>query len=424
MTRDLSPYPFAGVRVADFAWVIAGPLATQYLAVHGADVIHIESRGRMDVLRSGQPMVGGPPGPDSAAYFANFNQGKRGVTLNLRDPRAVDLAKRLVATCDVVAENFTPGTMDRLGLGYEALREVRPDVIMISMALAGQTGPERSYKGFGTVIQGAAGITHLTGWPDRPPAGTGVAYTDFFASHVSAFMLLAALDYRRRTGRGQYIDLSQQEASMYGLDAALLEYAVNGSEQGRRGNRHPSAAPHGVFPSKPVPLDRTPRGGEEPEDGSDAWVAIAVTTDAEWRALRAAMGEPAWAQAPRFTTLLGRKAHEEELEQLIARWTAGLTAHEAVALLRGCGVAAAAVADAHDLHTDPQLIHRQHFLHLGHPVQGDFPYDALSYRVDGQRPQPPRAAPLIGQDNGAVYRELLGLDAATYRQWEAEGAFT
>lgn len=438
--------PFAGVRVADFAWVIAGPLATQYLAVHGADVIHIESAARPDVLRGGQPMVGGATGPNNAAYFANFNQGKRGITLNLREPRAVDLAKRVISTCDIVAENFTPGTMEKLGLGYQALREVRPDIIMISMSLAGQTGPERSYKGFGTVIQGAAGISDLTGWPDRPPAGTGVAYTDFFASHVSAFLLLSALDYRRRTGKGQYIDLSQQEASMYGLDAALLDQAVNGHQQQRAGNRHPHAAPHGAFPCRathatgqppasatehappalpsplpaPAPAPLPQSALSNPHSADDAWVAIAVQTDAHWRGLRAAMGEPDWAQAERWQTLLGRKAGEDELEARIAAWTSNLDVERAAGLLRACGAPAAVVADARGLHEDPQLLARGHFLNLHHPAQGDFPYDALSYRVNGQLPLPPAAAPCLGQDNAPVFRDLLGLNEDDYRSYEAE----
>ena len=171
-------------------------------------------------------------------------------------------------------------------------------------------------------------------------------------------------------------------------------------------------APHGVYRCAADP---------DPRVGDDAWVAIAVYTDGEWRGLRAAMGEPAWAQEERFATLLGRKAHEDELERRLGEWTAGMTAHEAARLLRACGVPAAVVANAADLHADAQLIHRGHFLDLHHPVLGDFPFDALSYRLDGVRPQPPRAAPLLGQDNAAVYRDLLGLDDDGYRELEAEG---
>lgn len=419
MTIDPCLYPFAGIRVADFSWVVAGPMTTQYLAVHGADVIRIESRGRPDVLRAGQPMIGGT-GPDHTAYFADYNQGKRGITLNLRHPRAVDLAKRLVAACDIVAENYSPGTMEKLGLGYEALRAVRPDVIMISMALAGQTGPERGYKGFGTVIQGAAGISDLTGWPDRPPAGTGVAYTDFFAAQVAAFAVMAALDARQRTGRGQYIDLSQQEASLYALDAALLDYTVNGHMQSRQGNRHPSAAPHGAFPCRPHAHIAAPAGGGEVVQ--QGWLAIAVYSDADWRALRAALGQAAWACDERFATLLGRKQHEDELERLLSAWTAAHTAPEAADHLRSFGVPVSVVASAADLYADPQLQHRGHFLHLGHPAVGDFPFDALAHRLDGAVPLPPRPGPLLGGDTRAVLTDLLGLGPEEYQELEAEGA--
>lgn len=417
MAVDLFRSPFAGLRVADFAWVIAGPLATQYLAIHGADVIHIESRGRLDALRNGLPFLG-DPGPDTTAYFPSYNQGKRGVTLNLRDPRAVALAKRLVATCDIVTENFAPGTMAKLGLGDEDLRAVRPDLIMISMGLAGQTGPERHYKGFGTVIQGSAGITHLTGWPDRPPTGTGVAYTDFVASHMAAFALLCALEHRERTGEGQYIDLSQQEASLYMLDAALLDYAVNGMVAERQGNRHPVYAPHGAFPCRAEP----PPAADNPSPGADVWVALAVTSDAEWRGLKAAMQSPAWADEERFGTLLGRKAHEDELEVRIAEWTAGLSVQEAVARLRAQGVPASVVASGIDVIRDPQLAHRGHFIATGHPRLGDFPYDALSYRLNGEAAAPPRPAPLLGGDNAAVFQELLGVAVDEYAVLEAEGA--
>lgn len=417
MTADSLRSPFAGLRVADFAWVIAGPMATQFLAMHGADVIHIESRGRLDALRNGLPFIG-EPGPDTTAYFPSYNQGKRGVTLNLRDPRAVALARRLIATCDIVTENFAPGTMDRLGLGYHDLRAVRPDLIMLSMGLAGQTGPERHYKGYGTVIQGSAGITHLTGWPDRPPTGTGVAYTDFVASPIGAMAMIAALEHRSRTGEGQHIDLSQQEASLYMLDAALLDYTVNGVVAQRNGNRHPAYAPHGAFPCRAEP----PPAPGEPSPGDDVWVALAVTNDAQWRGLKAAMGAPAWADEERFATLLGRKTHEDELEQRIAAWTAELPVAEAVARLRAQGVPASTVASGIDLLRDPQLAHRGHWVDTHHPHLGGFPYDAHAYRINGEIPQPPRPAPLLGGDNAAIFHDLVGLSPEEYATLEAEGA--
>jgi benzylsuccinate CoA-transferase BbsF subunit len=425
--------PFAGVRVADFSWVIAAPLATQHLAVHGADVIRIESGARPDVLRGAPPFPTEEKGPNGTAYFAAYNQGKRGITLNLRDPRAVALAKRLVATCDVVSENFTPGTMAKLDLGYDELRRVKPDIIMLSMALAGQTGPDRGSKGFGTVIQGSAGITHLTGWPDRDPVGTGVAYTDFFAAHVAAFAVLSALEHRDRTGEGQYIDLSQQEASLEGLDAALIAATVNAEDAMRAGNRHPSGAPHGVYPCRGGDGARTEEetgpdtepvhAVRPPADHGDAWVAIAVMSDAQWRGFVEAIGAPAWTAERRFRTLLGRKEHEAELDRLVGEWTAARTPREAERLLAAQGVPVAIVASAKDLHEDAQLLHRGHSVPARHPVLGDFPLDALAYRFDGARPEPPRHAPLLGGDNADVYRTLLGLDADDYRMLEADGVF-
>jgi benzylsuccinate CoA-transferase BbsF subunit len=397
---------FKGIRIADFSWVIAAPMATQFLAIHGAEVIRIESHHRIDTLRNNLPMVGGI-GPDHCPYYASYNMQKLGVTLNLRHPKAVRLAERLVATCDAVVENFTPGTLPRLGLGYERLRELRPDLVMLSMALGGQTGPESSYRGFGTVIQGAAGITHLTGWPDRDPVGTGVAYTDFLAAPVAATVLIGALMLQRQTGRGQYIDLSQQEASLYALDAALLERTVNGRDPVRAGNRHPAATPHGVYPCA----------------GDDRWLAIAVFTDGQWQALVETMGRPERLLDRRFETFLGRKAHEDELDRLIGDWTRGRDARQTMLLLQGAGVPAGAVQDAADLVRDPQLGARNHFLPLEHPAMGRFPMDALPYRLDGVQPAPGRAAPCLGQDNTYVYRDLLGLTSAEYDQLAEEGVF-
>jgi len=395
-----------GVRIADFSWVIAAPLATQYLAIHGAEVIRIESTYRLDTLRNNLPMVNGV-GPNNCPYFGSYNMNKLGVRLNLRKLEGVKLAKSLIATCDVVVENFTPGTLARLGLSFDELRAIRPDLVMLSMALGGQTGPESSFKGFGTVIQGAAGITHLTGWPDRDPVGTGVAYTDFFAGPLAASVLLAALILRRDSGRGQYIDLSQQEASLYALDAALLEQAVNGAAATRQGNRHPAAAPHGVYPCL----------------GEDRWIAIAVFTDAQWRGLREALGSPAWSLESRFSTFLGRKKDEDELDRRVSGWTSERDGRETMRLLQRHGVAAGIVADAGDLETDPELAFRQHFIALRHPSIGTFPMDSLPYRIDAQQPIPSRAAPCLGQDNAAVFAELLGLDAEEYERLERQGVF-
>jgi benzylsuccinate CoA-transferase BbsF subunit len=397
---------FSGVRIVDFSWVIAAPLATQYLAIHGAEVIRIESGNRLDTLRTNLPMINGV-GPNHNPYYGSYNMNKLGLRLNLRNPKAVEIAKRLIASCDAVVENFTPGTLERLGLSYDVLREVRPDLVMFSMALGGQTGPERTYKGFGTVIQGSAGITHLTGWPDRAPAGTGVAYTDFFAGPMAASILIAALLLRKETGLGQHIDLSQQEASLYALDAALLQQTVNGTAAVRQGNRHVSVAPHGVYPCS----------------GDDRWIAVAVFTDDEWKGLVRAAGEPPWMLRPEFSTFLARKANEDELDRLLADWTSGLEARAAMELLQAQGVPAGVVQDARDLTQDPQLLYRNHFVGLQHPIMGDFPFDSLPYRIDGEQPVPAHPAPMLGQDNHRVLEDLVGLTASTYAELDREGVF-
>jgi benzylsuccinate CoA-transferase BbsF subunit len=208
---------FAGIRVADFAWVGVGPIVSRYLADHGAEVIRVESSTYPETLRRVGPYVDDIPHVDGSGYYAGFNTSKLGMSVNLKHPRGPELAKRLIATCDVVTESYTPGTMERFGLEYEKLKEIRPDLIMISMPLYGQTGPWSSYSGYGHVLQAASGFNHLTGWEDGPPIGTGVAYTDFLVPHFAALALIAALDYRRRTGKGQYIDFSQMEAGVQGL---------------------------------------------------------------------------------------------------------------------------------------------------------------------------------------------------------------
>ena len=263
--RDL----FRGVRVADFSWVGVGPNSTQMLAWHGAEVIRVESTLKLDTFRSGGPRPEGERSPDGSAYWANHNRDKLGVQINLRTPGGLAAAKRLIAVSDVVTESFTPGFMARIGLDYEAVRAIKPDVIMMSMSMEGQYGPHAQFRGFGLILQAAAGITGFTSWPDRPPTGTGVAYTDWVAMHFAASSLLAALDHRERTGEGQYIDLSQLEATTYALDGELVA-ALNGGEVATaNGNRHREAAPHGVFACR----------------GEDRWCAIAVMSDDQWARL-------------------------------------------------------------------------------------------------------------------------------------------
>ncbi|MBM4411012.1 MAG: CoA transferase [Chloroflexi bacterium] len=386
-SRDI----FKGLKVVDFSWVGVGPMAAQVFALYGAEVIRVESASRLDTFRNGQPLAPGT-GPDRSAYWANVNRDKLGMTLNLRHPGAPDVVRRLVEHADVVTESFAPGFMHEIGMDYESLRKLNPKMIMISMSMEGQGGPHLGYKGFGLVLQATAGITGLTGWPNRPPVGTGVAYTDWFATHLAASAVICALEHRDRTGEGQYIDLSQLESTIWGLDDAIVRYSATGEVMTANGNRNERAVPHGVFRCA----------------GEDRWCAISVLEDAQWDRLRTVMGYPAWARDPAFATFDGRQAREDEIEAGIAAWTAPLVAGEVAERLQAAGVPAYPVNDARDVQSDPQLAARGHFWQIEHPVIGPMTWDAPAYRLSGTPAYPQAPAPKLGQHNEYVYRDLLG----------------
>ena len=421
--------PFAGLRVADFAWVGVGPTVSKYLADHGAEVIRIESNTYPEALRRAAPMLDGIPGIDRSGYYANFNSSKLGISLNLKHPLGPELAKRLVAACDVVTESFTPGTMARLGLDYETLRAVREDIVMISMPLYGQTGPWAPYMGYGHVLQAVSGFNELTGWPDGPPIGTGTAYTDFLVPHFAALGLIAALDYRRRTGKGQFIDFGQFEAAIHGLWTAPLDFTANGHEQTRLGNKDLEAAPHGAYPCK---------------DGR--WIVIACATEKHWEGFKAALGRPEWCDLDRMRRRWQRLNEQREIDRHIGFWlqdyttdpgrpepTADdapegppvrrFTTEEVVELFQSFGVPCAIVKSPEAMHADPQLKHRGHYWTLNHPVMGARTYDGPAFRLSKTPGELRKAAPCLGEDNAYVYREVLGLSEDEFVELLADGAF-
>ena len=291
--------PLEGLKVLDFCWVVVGPMTTKYLGEYGATVLRVESAKRPENLRTAAPFKNRVAGVNRSGYFANNNPNKYGVAIDMRHPRARDLALRMASWADLVAENFTPGTMESWGLGYGALREANPGIIMFSASMMGRGGPLESQPGFGPVLSSLAGLTHVTGWPDRDPVNPYGAYTDFVVPRFAVAAILAGLDYRRRTGEGMHLDMSQLEASIHFSAPFILDYTVNGREQGRRGNRDPGAAPHGTYPCR----------------GDDRWIAIACSTDGEWQALRGAIDPTGhgWPYHGRFSTLLGRKSSEDDL---------------------------------------------------------------------------------------------------------------
>jgi benzylsuccinate CoA-transferase BbsF subunit len=301
--------------------------------------------------------------------------------------------------------------MEKWRLTYDDLRQVKPDLVMISLSMAGRTGPHRDSRGFGTVLQAAAGLAYLTGWPDRSPSIPGAAYTDWTTPFFGLVALLAALDYRRRTGRGQHIDVSSLEAGVNCLETAILDYTANGRVQVRAGNAWmvgdlPGAAPHGVYRCR----------------GAERWCAIAVLNDREWQGLCEVLGRPAWTREGRFMTALGRVKHRDELDALLEAWTSQFPAAEVMRRLQAAGIAAGVVQNAADLACDPQLDHRGQAVFLDHPEVGVQRYDTPAFQLTAS-PAELRPVPTLGQHNAHVFQGLLGLSGTEFEALEREGVF-
>lgn len=380
-----------GVKIADFSWVGAGPRATKDLADYGATVIKIESRQRLDLGRVSPPFKDGIRHPDGSAFFAISNTSKRSVTINLADPRGVDVAKRLVQWADVVVENFGQGYMERIGLSWPVLNELRPGIILVSVSVAGRTGPNAGLRGYGNSAAALSGLAALSGWPDRPPHMPPFAYGDVVAPIFATIGVLAALEHRRRTGRGRHIDVSQVEPLVHALADRYVDRQIHGPRP-KPGNRAAHRAPHGMFPCK----------------GEDQWCAIAVRDDREWQKLCEALS---LSPAARFATLQGRKQHEDELDALLSAATALYPKHELAERLSQLGIPAEAVQDGREVFEDAELARAGHYVRTPHPVLGDclMPGSPLKFSasdvVVGR-------APLLGEHNREVFVELLGMSEA------------
>ena len=385
--------PFENIKVADLSWVGVGPITAKYLADHGATVVRVETQSRPDILRIAGPFKDGVPGPNRSHFFGDFNSSKYGITLDLKNPAAVAIAHRLIAWADLYIESFTPGTVDDLGVGYDTARALNPSIIMASTCLMGQTGPAADFAGYGFHAGAIAGFYEITGWPDLPPDGPWVAYTDTVAPRMLAATIMAALDHRRRTGQGQHIDGGQMEMALHFLAPQIIDYNVTGRVVSRDGNRSDDSAPHGAYPCA----------------GEDQWCAIAVETDAQWRELQGAMGDPAWSKDERFDTSAGRLEHQDQIDQHLGAWTSGRPPQEVMRLLQTVGVPAGVVQRSSDLLGDPQLAHRNFFRYLDHPDMGHIPYTGHQSRIRGYDSGPRFAAPVLGQHNEMVLRDILGL---------------
>jgi benzylsuccinate CoA-transferase BbsF subunit len=387
---------------------MVGPLTMKFFADYGATVIRIETGRRPCVSRTSAPYKDGVPGLNRSGYFNHFSANMYGMALDMSTARGLDVAKRLVGKADVVMENFTPGVMERWGLGYEELKEIKPDVIMVRQSGFGSTGRYTDLAAFGMTLAAIAGIPNFIGWPDREPLPVGVgAYTDCISPRYAAAALIAALDHREETGRGQLIELAQFETALSFLLPAVLDCAANGREPSRVGNRSPTAAPHGVYPCR----------------GEDAWCTVAVTSDEEWGRLCQVLGKPEHAAHSRFRTLAARKAHEDELDALVAEWTRHFTPDEVTARLQGAGVAAGAVKTAAGVYSDPQLRERNLLWPMAHPEIGEFTHLGASFELSETPATPRMPSPCLGEHTEYVCRELLGMPDAEFVELLVEGVF-
>ena len=420
----MAELPLAGVRVVEFGFVIAGPLATRLLADFGAEVIKVESTAHLGSFRGSGALAlaGGGPAMVALRPFNEFNRNKRSITLNMADPRGRDLLARVLRVSDVLLDNYGPGILDRWGFGYEEARRHRPDLIVVNMPGMGLSGPQKGYVTWGPNIASVTGMTHLWGLPTyTEPVGSQSAHPDYVAAAHGALAVMLALLQRAETGEGQQIEVAQLETAASFLGPQYLDYLVNGRDPQPTGNSHPAYAPYGCYRCGPRPDP----GPEDPLGGDDRWCFIACTSDEEWEALCAAVGHPEWRDDPRFADLVARLRHREELDALLGAWTRQRSPHQVMELLQGREVPAAAVQDGRDLFEDPHLRERGYQTEILHRVPGrSLIYPGLTAHLSLTPGAVRREAPELGEDNDDFFGELLGLSAAEIEALAESGAIS
>jgi benzylsuccinate CoA-transferase BbsF subunit len=390
----MADLPLSGIRVLDFTWAWAGPFCTMQLAHLGAEVVRIETTARPPcVTRAVPPFADDIPGPNRAGYFNQYSQGKRSVTLNLARPEATDIVCGMLKHFDVVVDNFAAGIMDKLGLGYEKLRSIKRDIIMIQMSGYGQTGPFKGFVGYGPPASAASGMFHGTGYPGGDPMEIGISYPDPNAGIFGAFAIMAALTHRALTGEGQYIDQSQWETALVLMPEGMLEYEFNQREPERKGNRDILMAPHNCYKA----------AGDD-----ETWVAIAVGKEDEWRAFCKVIGQPDLATDPRFASAALRKQNEDALDAIVTAWTNERDRWEITRLLQAAGVAAFPSMSNKDLAEDPHLHQRGFLVELEHPEVGKRIHAGIPWRMSGTPCAVKSPAPLRGADTEYVLKTFLG----------------
>lgn len=416
----MSKLPLDGIRIIDHGIVYTGTAATTMLADMGADVIRVESiqvlqpftRGMIARPPKGMPADGYPdndPGerPWNRWYQLHaIQRNKYAITLDLRRPKGVEIYKRLVKLSDIVLENFAPGVMDRLGIGYSALKEVKPDIILVSASGLGAAGPYKGYSAVGTSLGGMAGMASLRGYPDddlliRTPLPV---WSDNVASGTAVFAALTAFHYREKTGKGQFIDLSQAETFLPHMGEAIMDYTMNKRVQKATGNRDPAMAPHGCYRCR----------------GNDKWVTIAVSSDEQWKAFCQVLGNPSWTKEGRFGNALGRWANQDELDKLTEEWTLKHDSYEVMHILQRVGIPAGPVVRPSELYTDPHLKERGFFWEINHRETGTHLYPGMGFKFS-KTPATTRIPPnCLGEHNQYVYGEILGMSDEEIAQLEEE----
>ena len=400
---------FAGVKVAEFAWVVVGPSTSRYLADHGATVVKIESHKRLDTNRINGPFVGGVPTPDGSMFYGKHNPNKYCISIDLQSPGGRKLAWKMIEWADIVTESFSPGTMEKWGMGYEDVKKVRPDIIYFSSSMQGRGGPHTSYAGYGQNAVNFSGFSEVTGWPDRLPSPPYGAYTDYVSCRFAAFSIMSALLYRKRTGKGQYIEQSQFETSIQFMAPPIMDYQINGKVMGRNGNRLASAAPHGVYPCQ----------------GDDRWVAISVMNDDQWNKFCRIIGQPGLASQKEYSSLTARKSNEDALDRLVSGWTSSHTFEDVEQQLQSAKIPCNFVEKASDIYRDPQLAHRGYFTTLEHSVMGKQKYEAQACFILSKTPRDIHMpSPCVGEHNEYVFKELLKMSDDEIAEYLIDGSIT
>jgi benzylsuccinate CoA-transferase BbsF subunit len=408
MMKDAEKGIFDGIKIVSFAWAIVGALTMKYFADYGATVIRIESGTYPDANRLNAPMKDGKSGFNRGGYYNYYNSNLYSMTLNMSHPKGIDIAKRLVAKADVVMENFSTGVMEKWGLDYEGLKNIKSDIIMLRQSGFGSSGPYARLPAFGMTLAGITGIPNFIGWPDRAPLPVGVAaYTDCICPRFATAALIAALDYRNKTGKGQVLDLSQVETGLYFILPSLLDYSANQREPSRCGNASPFAVPHNVYRCR----------------GDDRWCAIAVLNREQWKSFCKVIGKNELIEDPKYKTFVTRKKNEQDLDAIIGTWTQNFTAEEVMEKMQSAGVPAGVVNNAADIYNDRQLRHRGLFWPMQHPEVGSFTHLGQAFQLSETPARAERPAPCLGEHTASVCTEILGMSDDELIQLMSEGVF-